>query len=197
MSATITHPSLINHFWPGRGISRGFGLVIGFSLLNAAMAQLVIPLPWTPIPITGQTFAVLLTGLVLGPRLGFLALILYVLEGSAGLPFFAGGKAGFGGPTSGYLLGFIFAAGLVGWLAEKGWDRKPLKLALAMVAGNLVIYILGLIWLGSWLSIAGKGVGLASLLNMGMLPFLVGDAVKIGLAMAILPGTWWLLGKNN
>src|SRR3954465_6955230 len=106
---------------------RSFALVVGFSLLIALSAQVMIPLPWTPVPLTGQTFAVLLTGALLGPRLGALAMLAYLLEGAAGLPFFRGGASGvthFTGATAGYLFAFPAAAYVTGYLAERGWDRR-------------------------------------------------------------------------
>lgn len=168
-------------------------LIVGFSLLNALAAQAEVRLPFTPIPITGQTFAVLLTGLLLGGRLGALALIAYVAEGLVGLPFFAGGKSGLPyalGPTGGYLVGFIAAAYVVGRLAERGWDRRIWTTILAMVIGNLVIYAFGLSWLVRF-------VGPERVLALGVIPFLAGDAVKVLLAAVALPGGWKLLGRRR
>ena len=200
MNARLTYPSLSQQVLPGKGLLRGAGLCLGFSLFTALLAQVSLPLPWTPVPITGQTLAVLLTGAVLGPRLGFAAMLLYLAEGAAGLPVYAGGAGGIAalvGPTGGYLISFPLAAALVGALARMGWDRNPLSVALAMVAGNGLIYALGMAWLGVWLAVAGKFGGLFALLNMGMLPFLPGDAVKIALAMLLLPVSWRLVGKSG
>src|SRR6267378_7772382 len=113
--------------WPRAGALQNAFLIAGASLVTAAAAQLAIPVPWSPVPITGQTFAVLLTGAALGPRRAFAAQLLYLIEGAAGLPFFAGGAGGaavLAGPTAGYLLGFPFAAALTGFLAARGWDRR-------------------------------------------------------------------------
>ncbi|MCS7251828.1 MAG: biotin transporter BioY, partial [Thermoflexus sp.] len=129
-------------------------LILGGSLFTALMAQISIPLPFTPVPITGQTLAVLLVGAALGSRRGALSIATYVLEGALGLPVFAGGTAGISrlqGPTGGYLIGFVAAALITGWLAERGWDRRPLSTALAMLAGNAVIYLFGLPWLALFL----------------------------------------------
>lgn len=203
MNLTLTYPSLAAQLVPGRGVLRGLSLAAAFSLLTALLAQISIPLPWTPVPITGQTLAVLLTGAVLGPRLGFLTLVLYLAEGMVGLPVFAGGTAGFSkmlGATGGYLIAFPLAAGLVGWLATRGWDRRPLSMALAMAAGSAVIYALGVTWLGVWLGFSGRFPGLLPLLNMGMFPFLLGDAIKAGLAMVLLPTAWRFVkgrGRSN
>ncbi|MBV8856638.1 MAG: biotin transporter BioY [Acidobacteria bacterium] len=167
-------------------------LVVGFSLLTAAAAQVVVPLPFTPVPLTGQTFAVLLTGALLGPRLGALAMLAYLLEGAAGLPFFRGGAAGvgqFSGATAGYLLAFPAAAYVTGYLAERGWDRRFLTAALAMALGSLVILACG--W--AWLALLLKGG--AAAFRLGVAPFLPGDLLKVALAAAALPSGWALLRR--
>jgi biotin transport system substrate-specific component len=123
--------------------ARSLALVVAFSLLTALAAQVAVPLPFTPVPVTLQTFAVLLTGALLGSRLGALALILYLFEGACGLPFFSFGRGGLAylllAPTSGYLLSYPLAAFLTGWLAEHGWDRRFVTAAAAMALGSLVI----------------------------------------------------------
>jgi biotin transport system substrate-specific component len=167
-------------------------LVVAGSLLTALAAQVSIPLPFTPVPITGQTFAVLLVGAALGSRRAA-GMALYVAQGLAGLPVFAGGKAGLAvllGPTGGYLNGFIAAAFVTGWLAERGWDRRPLTTALAMVLGNLVIYLLSVSWLAVF-------VGISKAPLLGMVPFLPGDLLKILLATAALPGAWWIVQRSG
>ncbi|HJQ32296.1 MAG TPA: biotin transporter BioY [Pyrinomonadaceae bacterium] len=169
-------------------------LVVGFSLLTAAAAQVVVPLPWTPVPLTGQTFAVLLTGALLGPRLGALAMLAYLAEGAAGLPFFrggAGGPAHLLGPTAGYLVAFPAAAYVTGYLAERGWDRRFATAAAAMALGSLVILACGWAWLGI---LNGNA---ASAFRLGVAPFLVGDVVKIALAAAALPAGWKLLRRTG
>lgn len=161
-------------------------LIVAASLLTALAAQVTIPLPFTPVPITGQTFAVLLVGAALGSRRGAASQLLYLTEGLAGMPVFAGSKAGPAallGPTGGYLVGFIAAAFVTGWLAERGWDRRVLTAACAMVLGNLTIYFFGATWLATF-------TGLAKALTLGVLPFLPGDALKIALATALLPSAW-------
>ncbi|WP_376788780.1 biotin transporter BioY [Thermoflexus sp.] len=165
-------------------------LILIGSLFTAMMAQIAIPLPFTPVPITGQTLAVLLTGAALGSRRGALSMVAYVLEGSLGLPVFAGGTAGLKrltGPTGGYLIGFIAAAFVTGWLAERGWDRRPLSTALAMLAGNVVIYLFGLPWLAMFL---GGFLGPKGALVLGLLPFIPGDLLKLFLATLLLPSVW-------
>ncbi|WP_322801905.1 biotin transporter BioY [Thermoflexus sp.] len=165
-------------------------LILGGSLFTALMARIAIPLPFTPVPITGQTLAVLLTGAALGSRRGALSMAAYVLEGSLGLPVFAGGAAGLKrltGPTGGYLVGFIAAAFVTGWLAERGWDRRPLLAALAMLIGNAVIYLFGLPWLAMFL---GGFLGPKGALALGLLPFIPGDLLKLFLATLLLPSAW-------
>jgi biotin transport system substrate-specific component len=169
-------------------------LVLGASLVIALSAQVAIQLPFSPVPITGQTMAVLLVGALLGSRRGALAVLAYIAEGLAGLPVFAGGAAGLArlfGPTGGYLVGFVAAAFLVGWLAERGWDRRFGTTLAAMTLGNLVIYGVGAVWLAVFVG------GLSRAWSLGVLPFLPGDALKIVLAAVLLPGGWKLLGTRG
>lgn len=164
-------------------------LLIGATLMIALSAQVSIHLWFTPVPITGQTFAVLLVGTLLGSKRGAAALLTYLAEGLAGMPVFANGTSGWAilsGPTGGYLVGFVAAAFVTGWLAERGWDRRVWTTALAMLIGNIVIYACGLTWLA-------KFVGTANVLEAGLTPFLTGDALKIALAAGLLPGGWKLL----
>ncbi len=166
-------------------------LVLSGSLFTALMAQVVVPLPFTPVPITGQTLAVLLVGAALGARRGALSMVAYLTEGLAGLPVFAGGTSGIGrllGPTGGYLVGFVPAAFVVGWLAERGWDRRLPTAALAMAVGNGVIYVFGLPWLARF-------VGPAHVLSMGLGPFVPGDLLKVCVAATLLPGAWRLVRR--
>jgi biotin transport system substrate-specific component len=166
-------------------------LVIAFSLLTALAAQIVIPLPF--IPVTGQTFAVLLTGALLGSRLGALAMIAYLIEGASGLPFFYGGHGGVQhlfGPTAGYLWAFPAAAYVTGLFAERGWDRRFLGAAAAMGLGSVVILIGGWAWLTRFMP---AGVAL----HEGVTKFLAGDIVKIVLAAAVLPSGWALLRRTG
>lgn len=170
---------------------RQVGLVIGFSLLTAVAAQIVIPLG--PIPITGQTFAVLLTGALLGSRLGAMAMIAYLIEGASGLPFFAGAHGGLAhlmGPTGGYLIAFPAAAFITGAFAEHGWDRKFLTAAAAMAVGALVIMLSG--WF--WFSLVMRTSPALTLFN-SVIQFIPGEIIKIGLAAAVLPSGWKLLKR--
>lgn len=190
MTATTPRPTLLAEaIWPGAGLRRDAILILAGSLLIALTAQIEIPM-W-PVPITGQTFGVLLVGALLGSRRGALGVLTYLAYGFIGLPVFAGGAAGIArlfGPTGGYLLGFVATAFVVGWLSERGWDRRTLTTAAAMVVGNLVIYTFGVTWLSTF-------VGWETAVNVGLVRFLVGDAVKIALAGLALPLGWRLLGR--
>lgn len=181
--------TLVRTWIPEQSFVTDLGLVLAFSLFTALLAQLRIPLGFTPVPITGQTFAALLTGALLGSRLGAAAMLAYITEGTAGLPFFAGGSHGPGvllGPTGGYLVGFVAAAWIVGWLAERGWDRAIPRALAAMVVGEIVIYLFGLSWLGLVLHWPAR------LFQLGLFPFLPGDAVKVAAAALVLPAGWKL-----
>lgn len=166
-------------------LARDVLLVLLGSAIVALGAQVAVYLPFTPVPISGQTFAVLLVGAALGSRRGAASLLTYVAQGAMGLPVFAGGTAGLAvlmGPRGGYLLGMIVAAYLVGWLVERGWDRHVLRAGAAMLAGNAAIYLIGLPWLA--LFVGGQ---MSAALNLGLYPFLVGDGIKLLLAAAGLP----------
>lgn len=174
-------------------VVRQVGLVIGFSLLTALAAQIVIPIG--PVPITGQTFAVLLTGALLGSRLGAMAMIAYLVEGASGLPFFAGGMAGLPhllGPTGGYLIAFPAAAFITGAFAEQGWDRRFFTAAAAMAIGSIVIILCGWLWF-SYLTHTSPLV----VLQLTALKFIPGDIIKISLAAAVLPSGWKLLHRKD
>jgi biotin transport system substrate-specific component len=170
---------------------RQVGLVFGFSLLTALSAQIVIPVG--TVPITGQTFAVLLTGALLGSRLGAITMIVYLLEGAIGLPFFSGGHGGIlhlMGPTGGYLVAFPAGAFITGAFAEHGWDRKFLTAAAAMAIGSVVIMLSG--WL--WYSLVLRTSPAITLFTT-VLKFIPGDIIKISLAAAVLPSGWKLLKR--
>ena len=168
-------------------------LIIGGSLLIGLCAHLKVWLPFSPVPVTGQTFAVLMIAALLGTRRGCLAVLAYIIEGAAGLPVFAvgAGSAVLLGPTGGYLFGFIPAAYITGRFAEKGWDRRIGTTVLAMVLGNLAIYTFGLFWLCCLTGFS------AIVLTLGLYPFIVGDLVKIILAAILLPSCWKLLGYSR
>jgi biotin transport system substrate-specific component len=175
-------------------MGRSLALVVAFSLLTALAAQVAIPLPGTLVPFTLQTFAVLLTGALLGPRLGALAMIAYLIEGASGLPFFFKGGSGvhhlLNPLTGGYLLSYPVAAFVVGLLAERGWDRRFLTAAAAMALGSVVILLGGWAWLARFMSPVAAW-------NFGVAPFLVGDLIKIALAAAVLPSGWAILRKTS
>ncbi|MCS7264237.1 MAG: biotin transporter BioY [Armatimonadetes bacterium] len=158
-------------------------IVLGIAnLLLIACSQVRIPLPFTPVPITGQTFGVLLLGALLGSRYGTAVVIAYVFEGAIGLPVFAGWKGGLAvllGPTGGYIFGFIFASLLVSWLIERGWSRRFDLTLIALLLGNVVIYAFGLPWLAFF-------VGWHQVLQLGLLPFLFGDLLKLVAVASVL-----------
>ena len=192
-SATLGLPTLAAELWPSTDTNRWVRnsvLVIGGSLLLSATAKAQIPF-W-PVPMTMQTFAVLLLGAAYGWRLGGAAVLLYLAEGAVGLPVFAkgGGFAYLLGPTGGYLVGFLFAAIVVGWLAQRGWDRSPVTTVAAMLIGELIIFGLGVAWLAHL-------IGIDKAIAAGVTPFLWGEAVKIALATALLPATWSILKKTH
>jgi len=170
-------------------------LVVAAAALTALAAQWEIPLPFTPVPITGQTFAVLLTGAALGAKLGAGGQGLYVIAGAIGLPIYAGGASGWeearAGGTTGYLIGFIAAAAVVGYLAERRQDRTFPTMFTAFILGSFIIYVFGV-------------AGLMLIFDMtvteaivaGVIPFLVGDLIKAAAAGLLLPGAWKLLGEH-
>jgi biotin transport system substrate-specific component len=185
-----TNVTLANHLWPSATMNwtRAILLAVCGSLVVAGAAQVSVPM--FPVPMTLQTLAVLGVGAAYGARLGAATLVLYAIEGFIGLPFFAGAQAGFfkdGAIISsgGYIIGFILAAALVGWLAEKGWGSSPLKMALAAILGGAVLYIPGLIWLAVWAAkIKGMDAGAAiqASIAWGLTPFILGDFIKAAVA---------------
>ena len=169
---------------------RNLVLVAGGAAFVGLAAQIAIPLPFTPVPLTLQTFAVLLTGAALGSLRGVLAMTLYAVAGIAGVPWFAEGSSGFAAPSFGYILGFILAAFIVGRIAEHGATRSVPRTAGLMVVGNLVIYAVGV----TWLKVA-IDVDWGTAIALGLTPFLLGDAIKIAAAAGLLPLTWTGLRK--
>ncbi len=189
MEKTLRYPVLADTIIPKKRLLTDAVAVLGFALLTAASAQISF---WIgPVPITGQTFAVLLAGAFLGSTRGALSQLTYLAIGATGIPFWfaAGGVPGIArllGPTGGYLIGFVAGAFVTGWLAEKGWDRHFWKTALAMLAGNAAIYTFGLSRLACF-------VPSDSVLKLGLYPFIAGDAIKLIAASLTLPGSWQLL----
>jgi biotin transport system substrate-specific component len=178
------------------------GAVLFVTALTAAAAQISVPLPFTQVPFTFQPMVVLLGGLALGPRLGLASQILYLTAGIVGLPVFAAsatlppGAFRLLGPTGGYLLSYPLAALVTGYLAERGFDRRYLTSVLAMVAGLLVVYTCGALWLG-FLVRVGEPIGLQAALATGVIPFIAADLLKLAAAAGILPAFWSLLGRAH
>ncbi|GAA2983830.1 biotin transporter BioY [Streptomyces fulvorobeus] len=167
-------------------------LVMGGAALTGIAAQIAVPVPGSPVPVTGQTFAALLVGTALGARRGFLALAVYALIGMAGFPWFAGGTSGAGGASFGYVLGMLLAATVVGALARRGGDRSVLRTAGTMAVGSVIIYAVGVPYLA-----LSTGMPMSSAFALGLTPFLIGDAIKAALAMGALPASWKLLGRRG
>jgi biotin transport system substrate-specific component len=173
---------------------RHVALIALGALVIYLTARIAIPVPGSPVPVTGQTFGVLLVGGALGFRRGLASVALYVLIGLVGVPFFAEGKGGLSvilGATGGYLIGFIVAGALVGRLAELGWDRRLVGAFGAMIVGNVVIYLVGLPWLA-----AVAGYDLPTTIAKGLTPFVLGDLLKLVLAAACFPIAWWIVGRR-
>ncbi|MQS07897.1 biotin transporter BioY [Streptomyces alkaliphilus] len=170
---------------------RDIALVTGGAVLTGVAAQFALPVPGSPVPVSGQTFAVLLVGVSLGPLRAFASLLLYALVGMAGMPWFAEGASGWGMPTFGYILGFALAAAAVGALARRGGDRTVWRTAGTMAVGTVIIYALGVPYLA-----LATGMGIGQAMAVGMVPFLIGDAIKAALAMGALPLAWRLVGRR-
>ena len=192
-AAETSRGVMIDAVWLRPGVAREVALILGGSLFIALSAQLRFVLPFTPVPVTGQTFTVLLLGALYGSKRGAATVLTYLGLGALGLPVFAGGTFGIArlvGPTAGYLVGFLVAAYVVGLLSERGWDRKPWATAASMIIGSGLIYVAGALWLSRF-------VGWQAVLSTGVLPFLPGDAVKIALATILLPVGWKLIGRSD
>lgn len=188
-------PTLAARLWPTADASnpvlRAIVLVVVGTALLTITAKLTVP--FVPVPLSMQTFAVLLIGAAYGWRLGAATVIAYLAQGVMGMPVFAGAGAGPAyllGPTGGYLAGFLVAAIAVGWLAERGWDRDAVTTFAAMLLGNVIIYACGVTWLSTIVGSFGQAVA------VGVTPFLLGDALKIALATALLPFAWWVLQRR-
>ncbi|MFG2597199.1 biotin transport system substrate-specific component [Streptomyces sp. 840.1] len=167
-------------------------LVLGGAALTGIAAQIAVPVPGSPVPVTGQTFAALLVGTALGARRGFLALAVYALVGMAGMPWFSAGSSGPGGASFGYVLGMLLAATVVGALARRGGDRSALRTAGTMVLGSAIIYSVGVPYLA-----LSTGMSASAAIAAGLTPFLLGDALKAALAMGALPASWKLIGRRG
>ncbi|MET0989818.1 MAG: biotin transporter BioY [Glaciihabitans sp.] len=183
--ALAGRPTLVDQFIT-RTLATDAALVIGAAAFVGIAAQVAVPL-W-PVPITGQTLAVLLVGSALGAVRGSIAMVVYALMGIVGLPVFSDASSGLGviaGPTGGYIIGFIFSAALVGWVAERAGDRKFVGAILAFGAGTVVTFVLGMIWLAAVL-----GLNFEQTLQAGLYPFIIGGVVKSLLAAAAIPLVW-------
>ena len=174
------------------GLLRDVALVVGAAALTGLAAQISILLPFTPVPISMQTFTVLLAGAALGPIRGGLSMALYLVAGVLGVGWFSDQRSGWEFASFGYIVGFVLAAALVGWFARRGADRSVLGTVALMAAGNLVIYAVGVPWL-----MASLGDSLGEGLRLGVVPFLVGDGLKIALAAGLLPAAWRLAGDRR
>jgi biotin transport system substrate-specific component len=192
----MTYPSMSAALLLGEADSK-VQRAVRYALLALAGSALItlctqISLPLFPVPMTLQTFAVFLIGLTYGWRLGGITVALYLLEGALGLPVFSGGKGGmlvFMGPTAGYLVGFLLAATACGWFAERGFDRSYFKLLVALLLGNVLLYVPGLLWLGTLIG-WDKPV-----LEYGLYPFISGDLLKISMAVLLLPTAWKVVNR--
>lgn len=179
-------PTLATRYLPAiKPAARDALMIVLGAALVAALAQVTIPLPFTPVPLTGQTFGVLLVGAALGAKRGAASLSLYTVAGALGLPVFAAAKSGLSGPTLGYLFGFIVAASLIGWLSEHRLERSVRTSLIPFALGTLVIYLLGATWLALSLQLSP-----ADALAKGVLPFIPGDLLKMALAALALPAAW-------
>ncbi|MGC2999235.1 biotin transporter BioY [Streptomyces sp. G35A] len=170
---------------------RDAALVLGGAALTGLAAQIAVPVPGSPVPVTGQTFAALLVGTSLGARRGFASLAVYALAGVAGVPWFAEGGSGAAMPSFGYILGMLLASVVVGALARRGADRSVWRTAGTMVLGSAVIYAVGVPYLA-----LATGMSASAAIAAGLTPFLIGDALKAALAMGVLPTAWKAAGKR-
>jgi biotin transport system substrate-specific component len=187
MNRTLT---LADAFLPQRTVVRDLGLTIGGAALTAFAAQ--IQIPWQPVPFTMQTLVVMLCGLGLGARLGFMSQIVYLAVGLAGAPIFAGGKFGplvVFGPTGGFLVAFPIAAGLLGWMSDRGWTKSVLGSAAALASGTTLTLGLGTLWLSHFL-------GLHAAFLAGAAPFLAIEAAKAAVAIPLAPLAWKFVGRR-
>jgi len=194
MSQTQTlrrpQPLVLADLLPG-AVVRDVALVVGAAGFVGALAQLSMHLSFTPVPITGQTLGVLLAGTALGWRRAAAAMALYAVAGIAGVPWFAGHASGYVGASFGYIVGFFLAATLCGYLAGRRADRSVLRSVPAMLAGEVVIYAVGVTWLAVSLHLS-----LGTAISEGLTPFLAGDAIKAAIAAGLLPAAWALAGRR-
>jgi biotin transport system substrate-specific component len=191
-AATIARPSphVLADLVPG-DLVRDVLLVVGGAGLVGLLAQISIPLSFTPVPVTGQTLGVLVVGTALGWRRGLAAMVLYAAAGLVGVPWFAGHASGYVGASFGYILGFILCALVCGALAQRGADRSLIRSVPAMVIGEVIMYGVGVAWLALALHVSAS-----TAISLGLTPFLVGDAIKAAIAALLLPAAWNLAGRR-
>lgn len=187
VTLTRRRPVVLVDLLPG-SLLRDVLVVIGAAGLVGALAQFSIHLSFTPVPITGQTLGVLVSGTALGWKRGAAAMVFYAVAGLGGVPWFADHASGYVGASFGYIVGFVCCAGLCGYVAERGADRTLLTSVPAMVAGEIVLYVVGVTWLAVDLH-----VGAAKAIALGFTPFVIGDAIKAAMAAVVLPGSWKLV----
>ena len=190
-SLSATHPTLLNTLAPGNSVIRTAGFAIAGSLLLALSAKAQVPF-W-PVPMTLQSLVIMMLGMTYGSRLAMATVLLYLTEGLAGLPVFAGAGAGFAymtGPTAGYLVGFVAAAGLIGWLAEHGWDRSPVKALVAMSVGHALLFIPGVAWLAVLF-------GTEKAIAVGLTPFIAAILLKTALGAALMHASWMVVARQS
>jgi biotin transport system substrate-specific component len=193
MTARVAQPPRVLADLLPASLLRDVALVVSAAALTGLAAQVSLSLqPLTPVPISLQTLTVLLAGAALGPVRGGMSMALYLVAGVLGVGWFSEGRSGWEFASFGYIVGFVVAAAIVGWFARRGADRSVVGTLALMAAGNLVIYAVGVPWL-----MASLGVGLGQGLELGVVPFLIGDALKIALAAGVLPAAWRLAGERR
>lgn len=175
-----------------RARTRDAAFVLGGAAMTGVAAQIAVPVPGSPVPVTAQTFAALLLGAGLGARRAFLSIALYAVAGVAGMPWFAEAQSGMGTPSLGYVFGMMLAVTVVGALARRGGDRSVLRTAGTMAAGMALIYAIGVPYLA-----VATGMSMTEALMAGLVPFLIGDALKAALAMGALPAAWKLVDRRG
>ncbi|MCI3269625.1 biotin transporter BioY [Streptomyces cylindrosporus] len=189
-ASATARPQVLADLLPASRL-RDVALVLGGAALTGLAAQISVPVPGSPVPVTGQTFAALLVGTTLGASRGLSALVLYALAGLAGLPWFAGGTSGTS-VSFGYILGMILASTVVGALARRGADRSVVRMAGTMLLGEALIYAVGVPYLAY-----AADMSLSAAIAAGLTPFLLGDALKAALAMGVTPTAWKLVNKQR
>ena len=189
-TAAALRPRVLADVIPG-GVLRDVALVVAVAAFTGAAAQVAVPLPFTPVPLSLQTFTVLLSAAALGPWRAGAAMGLYLVAGVAGVPWFSEQRTGFAFPSFGYIIGFVLAALIVGTLARRGADRRAGSAVVTMVIGNLAIYAVGVPYLA-----LAIGVSLPEAIALGALPFVIGDGLKIVLAAGLLPAAWRLVDRR-